>query len=86
MGSALAAYARANGWSRDELAVKLGMSTGNLAALYCERRPVATTTPGGGVFFEDGLVRLLAGRFDGNNDRVVEAFKEGASLFALEQR
>jgi hypothetical protein len=89
MGSALAAYARSQGWDRGMLAARLALSPASLAALYCEARPVPTLTagPGGGrgVFTPESDLMARVADLDANGPALVEAFKEGAALFALER-
>lgn len=85
MGSEPAAYARTNGWSRDELAPMIAMHPADLATLYCEPRLITTITPGDGVIFEDGLILGVIGRFAFQTNRAPEAYKEDVSLFALER-
>jgi hypothetical protein len=81
MGSALARYCELQGWSREELADWLGISTLSLAALYCEPRPVPvlTTGPQGGrgVFTPEGGVLGLANEYEARSHILIDAFNVG---------
>jgi hypothetical protein len=82
VGSALARFCESRGWTRAALAEWLYVDQNNLAALYCEPRPVPIITGGNGsargVFTIDGGLLHLATQYDvGNNESLIEAYRVG---------
>jgi hypothetical protein len=88
MGSALAAFCASKGWTRADLAAWIETSEANIAALYCEPRPVPTITRGNvgamGLVPITGHLIAMADTFGADPENLIEAFEEGRDLF--EQR
>jgi len=84
MGSALTRYCELQGWSREELADWLGISTRSLAALYCEPRPIPILTTGlqggRGVFTPSGGVMALADEYEARSHILLDAFNVGRQV------